>query len=74
MDKRNINRIRVILAEQDRSNKWLAEKIGVYEGTVSKWATNTQQPSINHFLQIAEVLQVDIRDLFESTLKKLDRS
>lgn len=70
MSKKNINRIRVVLAEQDKSNKWLAEQVGVYEGTVSKWATNNQQPSINNFLRIAELLDVDIRDLFESTRKK----
>lgn len=70
MAKRNINRIRVVLAEQDKSNKWLSEQMGVYEGTVSKWTTNNQQPSINNFLKIAELLDVDIRDLFESTKKK----
>lgn len=69
MERRNINRIRVVLAEKNKSNKWLAEKIGVTEGTVSKWVTNTQQPSVETFLQIADLLIVDIRDLFEPTLK-----
>ncbi len=70
MERRNINRIRVVLAEKNKTNKWLADKIGVTEGTVSKWVTNTQQPSVETFLQMAELLNVDIRDLFEPTLPK----
>jgi DNA-binding XRE family transcriptional regulator len=70
MTKKNINRIRVVLAEQNRTNKWLAEQIGVTDVTVSRWVTNTQQPAVEIFLEIANVLKVDIRDLFESTLKK----
>lgn len=70
MDKKNINRIRVILAEQNRTNKWLAEKIGVSEVTVSRWVNNTQQPAVEIFLEIANILKVDIRDLFESTMPK----
>ncbi len=70
MDKKNINRIRVVLAEQNRTNKWLAEQIGVSEITVSRWVNNTQQPAVEIFLEIANILKVDIRDLFESTLPK----
>lgn len=70
MDKKNINRIRVVLAEQSRTNKWLAEKLGVSEITVSRWVNNTQQPAVEIFVEIANVLKVDIRDLFESTLVK----
>ncbi len=72
MDKKNINRIRVVLAEQNRTNKWLAEQLGVSEITVSRWVNNTQQPAIEIFVDIAEILKVDIRDLFESTLKKIN--
>jgi putative transcriptional regulator len=67
MEKQNINRIRVVLAEQNRTNKWLAEQLKVSEITVSRWVNNTQQPAVEIFLQIAQVLKVDIRDLFEST-------
>lgn len=66
----NINRIRVVLAEQNKTNKWLAEKIGVSETTVSRWVNNTQQPKVEIFVQIADLMKVDIRDLFESTLHK----
>lgn len=70
MPQKNINRIRVVLAEQNRTNKWLAELLGVSEVTVSRWVNNTQQPSVEVFVEIARILKVDIRDLFESTLPK----
>lgn len=58
-----INRIKVVLAEKQRTNKWLAEKLGKDTSTVSKWCTNSSQPDILTFLQIAEALEVDIREL-----------
>jgi DNA-binding XRE family transcriptional regulator len=70
MEKKNINRIKIVLAEQDRTNKWLAEQLGMSEVTVSRWVNNTQQPPIEIFLQIAVTLKVDIRDLFHPTLGK----
>lgn len=65
----NINRLRVILADKNLTNRWLAEKLGVTEGTVSRWATNTKQPPIETFHNIAVLLKIDIRDLFEPTGK-----
>jgi DNA-binding XRE family transcriptional regulator len=70
MEKKNINRIKIVLAEKDRTNKWLAEQLDMSEVTVSRWVNNTQQPPIEIFLQIAAVLKVDIRDLFHPTLGK----
>lgn len=70
MASKNINRIRVVLAEQSRTNKWLADQIGVSEVTVSRWVNNTQQPSVEVFVEIARILKVDIKELFESTLSK----
>jgi len=58
-----INRIKVVLAEKQKTNKWLAEKLGKDTSTVSKWCTNSSQPDIQTFLQIAKVLEVDIREL-----------
>ena len=58
-----INRIKVVLAEKQRTNKWLAVKLGKDTSTVSKWCTNSSQPDIQTFLQIAEALEVDIREL-----------
>lgn len=62
-----INRIKVALAETRRKNKWLAEKIGKDESTISQWCTNARQPSLENLLNIANVLEIDIRDLLYST-------
>lgn len=62
-EKRDINRLKVILAEKKRTNKWLAETLGKDQTTVSKWCTNTSQPSLEMLLRIAEVLEVDMKDL-----------
>ena len=60
------NRIRVVLADKQITNRWLAEKMGVTEMTVSRWKTNKVQPSMPQFLEIARLLQVDIKDLLEA--------
>ncbi len=70
MSKVNINRLRVVLAEQNKTNRWLADQLNVNEGTVSRWITNSKQPSIETFYSIAVLLKIDIKDLFESTLSK----
>ena len=62
MDK-NINRIKVVLAEKKRTNKWLAEQLGCAPTTVSKWCTNTSQPDLACLLKIADLLEVDIKEL-----------
>ncbi len=64
-----INRIKVALAETRRKNKWLAEKIGKDESTISQWCTNARQPSLENLLRIANALEVDIKDLLYSTNK-----
>jgi DNA-binding XRE family transcriptional regulator len=61
------NRLKVVLAEQRRTNKWLAESIGKNETTISRWCSNESQPSIETFIKIAEVLDVDVRELFNPT-------
>ena len=58
-----LNRIRVVLAERDLNNKWLADKIGKDPATVSKWITNTTQPSLQVLLNIAAVLAVPVQEL-----------
>lgn len=62
-----INRIKVVLVEQRRTNKWLGEQLGKTEATVSRWVSNKTQPSVEQLLDIARVLDVDIKDLFNST-------
>ena len=59
----DINRLKVFLVEQKKTSKWLAETLGKDPATVSKWCTNTSQPSIETFLEIARLLNVDIKDL-----------
>lgn len=59
----DINRLKVVLVEQKKTSKWLAETLGKDPATVSKWCTNTSQLSIETFLEIARLLNVDIKDL-----------
>lgn len=68
-ENRVINRIKVVLAEQGRTNRWLAEAIGKNEATISRWCSNKTQPSIDVFRQIAEALDVDVRELLNTTKK-----
>lgn len=62
---RDINRLKVVLAEKKRTNKWLAEQLGVAPSTVSKWCTNVCQPSLETLLQIADNLDVKVQDLIK---------
>lgn len=70
---KDINRIKVVLAEKKRTNKWLAEQLGKDPATVSKWCTNTLQPNLELLLLIAERLDVDVQDLLRvPASKKID--
>lgn len=60
---KDINRIKVMLVEKKQTNKWLAEQLGKDPATVSKWCTNTIQPSLDTLLRIAELLDVQIQEL-----------
>ncbi len=57
------NRLKVVLAEKNRKGKWLAEQLGKNEATVSRWCSNTAQPSLEMLVKIASILNVDPRDL-----------
>ena len=61
----NINRIKVVLAEKKRTNKFLAESLSVDPSQVSRWVTNRQQPNLETLLKIANALEVDIRELLQ---------
>lgn len=67
---KEVNRIKVVLAEKRRTAKWLAEQIGKNPATVSKWCTNTIQPSMDSLLDIANVLEMNIQDLLLPTNQK----
>ena len=58
-----VNRLKIVLIEKEKTSKWLAETLGKDPATVSKWCTNTTQPSIETFLEIARLLEVDIKEL-----------
>lgn len=64
---KDINRLKVVLAEKKRTNKWLADALGKDPATVSKWCTNTAQPCLETLLEIARVLEVDVKDLLNSS-------
>ena len=66
----DINRIKLVLVEKKRTSKWLSEQLGVTPSTVSKWCTNSSQPDLSNLLKIAELLEVDIKELLVSEYKK----
>jgi len=66
----DINRIKLVLVEKKRTSKWLSEQLGVTPSTVSKWCTNSSQPDISNLLKMAELLDVDIKELLVSEYKK----
>ena len=69
---KQINRLKVVLVEQNKTGKWLAETLGKNEATVSRWCTNEMQPSLETLVKIANALNVDVKDLLVSTKKKRD--
>ena len=69
---KGLNRIKVVLAEKHRTNKWLAEQLDKGEATISKWCTNRAQPSLETLVEIANVLHVDVKDLLQSTIQESD--
>ena len=67
MSKKANNRIKAVLAEKGKTNNWLAETLGMNRTTVSKWCTNQMQPTVETLNEIAEALEVDVRELLVST-------
>lgn len=59
----DLNQLKIVLAKKMRTNKWLAEQLGVNQTTVSKWCTNTTQPDLQTLKRITELLAVNIQDL-----------
>lgn len=64
--RKDINRLKVVLVEKKRTNKWLAEQLGKDQAMVSKWCTNTTQPSLEMLMKIAKVLEVEVNDLLRN--------
>ncbi len=65
--KEDINRIKVVLADKKRTNKWLAEQLGKDPATVSKWCTNKSQPCLETLIDIAKLLDIDISELVRTS-------
>ena len=59
----DVNRLKLVLVEQKKTSKWLSEELGVSPSTVSKWCTNSSQPDVASLLKIADLLEVDIKEL-----------
>ncbi len=66
----DVNRIKVVLVEKKKTSKWLSEQMGVTPSTVSKWCTNSSQPDLNSLLKIADLLEVDIKELITREYKQ----
>ena len=64
-----LNRLRVVLAEQEKTNRWLAEQLGKTEHTISRWCHNKSQPSVAQLNEIASVLDVDVRSLITTNVQ-----
>ena len=62
-ETKDLNRIKLVLVEKKRTNRWLAEQLGKDEATTSKWCTNSSQPPLEMLLKITKLLDVDLKDL-----------
>ncbi|WP_303644785.1 helix-turn-helix transcriptional regulator [Bacteroides caecimuris] len=68
--ERDLNRIKLVLVEKKRTNKWLAERLGKDPATVSKWCTNSAQPGLETLFAIAEQLNVRVSDLLNEPVSQ----
>lgn len=66
MSREQINRLKIVLAEDQKSNKWLAEQLGKDQATILKWVTNASQPDLKNLLRIAKALNVDVARLLNT--------
>lgn len=66
----NLNRIKVALVERQKTSKWLAEQMEKSDTTVSRWVSNKIQPSLEQLFEIARILNMDVKDLLNSTILK----
>ena len=63
MENKNINRLKVVLAEKNITNKWLAQEMKTSPATISKWVTNASQPSLEQLLRLADILEINYTEL-----------
>lgn len=67
----DINRLKAVLAEKKRTNKWLCEQLNVNPSTVSKWCTNSSQPDLPTLVKIAKLLEVNVDDLLNTKIVEI---
>ena len=72
MEPKHLNRLRVIIAEKNLTNKWLSEQLGVSQATVSKWVQNNAQPNLEMLITISKVLNVDVNELIRPDEVEMD--
>lgn len=70
MGTEKINRLKIVLVEQGKTGKWLAGQLGKNEATISRWCSNTSQPSLEMLMKIASILNVDARRLINDGIKE----
>ena len=68
MPREQVNRLKIVLAEEQKSNKWLAEQLGKDQATISKWVTNSSQPDLKNLLRIAKTLNVNVARLLNANV------
>ena len=69
MSKTAINRLKAVLAEHGKTNRWLAVQLKKNETTISRWCTNDIQPSVENMIAISKLLSIDVKDLLNTTKK-----
>jgi transcriptional regulator with XRE-family HTH domain len=67
MDRQHYNRLKIVLAEKEKTGTWLSEQMGRNIGTVSRWMTNKVQPSVEQLFDIAKHLDVDVREYMDQS-------
>lgn len=67
LETASLNRIKAVLADKQKTSKWLAEQLGKSETTVSRWASNKIQPSLEQLFEIANVLDIDVKELIKTS-------
>ena len=73
MPREQVNRLKIVLAEEQKSNKWLAEQLGKDQATISKWVKNSSQPDLKNLLRIAKTLNVDVARLLNADVLNEDQ-
>ena len=62
----NLNRLKLVLVEKNKTGKWLAEQLGKDQTTVSKWCTNSSQPDLENLIKMAKILEVDVNEILKN--------